>query len=155
MGWIRVWRRRRGSWRERGRRRWRRRECYWSVRLGYSSWRTCYPVWILIRTCWPWNTRHDWIAKEKNRGRNGEVGFLFNSSGDCMSSNDLHYLCDTCSNDTPQLYTVLPEKRTDRIGQAMMGSTHVYDIAAATAATTTQKSTVHFLLILEQLENFL
>ncbi|XP_046649729.1 splicing factor 3B subunit 2-like [Daphnia pulicaria] len=41
------------------------------------------------------------------------------------------------SNETPQLYTVLPEKRTDRIGQAMMGSTHVYDIASA---TTTQKS---------------
>lgn len=41
------------------------------------------------------------------------------------------------STETPQLYTVLPEKRTDRIGQAMMGSTHVYDIAAATS---TQKS---------------
>lgn len=26
------------------------------------------------------------------------------------------------------LYQVLPEKRTDRIGASMMGSTHVYDI---------------------------
>ena len=41
------------------------------------------------------------------------------------------------SNETPQLYTVLPEKRADRMGQAMMGSAHVYDIGAT---TTTQKS---------------
>ena len=38
------------------------------------------------------------------------------------------------NNDTPQLYTVLPEKRTDRVGQAMMGSTHVYDVAAASSS---------------------
>lgn len=31
-------------------------------------------------------------------------------------------------NETPVLYQVLPEKRTDRIGASMMGSTHVYDI---------------------------
>ncbi|KAH8419388.1 hypothetical protein KR222_010298, partial [Zaprionus bogoriensis] len=39
-------------------------------------------------------------------------------------------------NETPVLYQVLPEKRTDRIGASMMGSTHVYDIGAggATAA---------------------
>lgn len=28
------------------------------------------------------------------------------------------------------MYQVLPEKRTDRIGASMMGSTHVYDMAA-------------------------
>lgn len=33
-------------------------------------------------------------------------------------------------NETPVLYQVLPEKRTDRIGAAMMGSTHVYDMTA-------------------------
>ncbi|XP_030383498.1 splicing factor 3B subunit 2 [Scaptodrosophila lebanonensis] len=31
-------------------------------------------------------------------------------------------------NETPVLYQVLPEKRTDRIGASMMASTHVYDI---------------------------
>ncbi|XP_017854031.1 splicing factor 3B subunit 2 isoform X2 [Drosophila busckii] len=34
-------------------------------------------------------------------------------------------------NETPVLYQVLPEKRTDRIGASMMGSTHVYDIGNA------------------------
>lgn len=29
------------------------------------------------------------------------------------------------------LYQVLPEKRTDRIGASMMGSTHVYDMSTA------------------------
>merc|ERR1712071_130279 len=38
------------------------------------------------------------------------------------------------NNDTPQLYTVLPEKRTGRVGQAMMASTHVYDVAAASGS---------------------
>jgi len=33
--------------------------------------------------------------------------------------------------ETPALYTILPEKKTDRLGGAMMGSTHIYDIAAA------------------------
>ncbi|KAH8262903.1 hypothetical protein KR044_001775, partial [Drosophila immigrans] len=33
-------------------------------------------------------------------------------------------------NETPVLYQVLPEKRTDRIGASMMGSTHVYDIGS-------------------------
>lgn len=37
-----------------------------------------------------------------------------------------------CSNETPVLYQVLPEKRTDRIGASMMGSTHVYDLSTAT-----------------------
>lgn len=37
-------------------------------------------------------------------------------------------------NETPVLYQVLPEKRTDRIGASMMGSTHVYDLAGAAAA---------------------
>ncbi|GAB0096666.1 splicing factor 3B subunit 2 [Sergentomyia squamirostris] len=32
-------------------------------------------------------------------------------------------------NETPVLYHVLPEKRNDRIGNAMMASTHVYDVA--------------------------
>ena len=34
--------------------------------------------------------------------------------------------------DTPALYTILPEKKS-AVGGAMMGSTHVYDIAAAAA----------------------
>ncbi|XP_064408037.1 splicing factor 3B subunit 2 [Latimeria chalumnae] len=33
--------------------------------------------------------------------------------------------------ETPQLFTVLPEKRTATVGGAMMGSTHIYDISAA------------------------
>lgn len=33
--------------------------------------------------------------------------------------------------DTPALYTILPEKKTERVGAAMMGSTHVYDMSAA------------------------
>ena len=57
------------------------------------------------------------------------------------------------SNDTPQLYTVLPEKRTDRVGQAMMGSTHVYDVAAASSS---QKSNPVYLLNRETfLENWI
>lgn len=38
------------------------------------------------------------------------------------------------SNETPVLYQVLPEKRADRIGASMMGSTHVYDMSTATGA---------------------
>lgn len=34
-----------------------------------------------------------------------------------------------CSNETPVLYQVLPEKRSDRIGASMMGSMHVYDMS--------------------------
>ena len=34
--------------------------------------------------------------------------------------------------DTPALYTVLPEKRTN-IGGAMMGSAHVYDMTAVSS----------------------
>lgn len=33
--------------------------------------------------------------------------------------------------DTPALYTVLPEKRAEGVGRAMMGSTHTYDLSAA------------------------
>ncbi|XP_055621747.1 splicing factor 3B subunit 2 isoform X2 [Toxorhynchites rutilus septentrionalis] len=40
-------------------------------------------------------------------------------------------------NETPVLYQVLQEKRNERIGASMMGSTHVYDLAAATAAGAT------------------
>ncbi|XP_061397623.1 splicing factor 3B subunit 2 [Musca vetustissima] len=45
-------------------------------------------------------------------------------------------------NETPVLYHVLPEKRTDRIGASMMGSTHVYDVGGVkqTAARTTVAS---------------
>ncbi|TDG49432.1 hypothetical protein AWZ03_004115 [Drosophila navojoa] len=41
-------------------------------------------------------------------------------------------------NETPVLYQVLPEKRTDRIGASMMGSTHVYDIGGAGAGANKQ-----------------
>ncbi|KAL1513612.1 hypothetical protein ABEB36_003003 [Hypothenemus hampei] len=37
-------------------------------------------------------------------------------------------------NETPVLYHVIPEKRNDRIGNSMMGSTHVYDLASMGAA---------------------
>ncbi|CAL8240306.1 unnamed protein product [Merluccius merluccius] len=37
-------------------------------------------------------------------------------------------------NETPQLFTVLPERRTGAVGAAMMASTHIYDISAAMAA---------------------
>ncbi|CAG9766267.1 unnamed protein product [Ceutorhynchus assimilis] len=36
--------------------------------------------------------------------------------------------------DSQVLYHVIPEKRTERIGNAMMGSTHVYDLASMGAA---------------------
>lgn len=32
-------------------------------------------------------------------------------------------------NETPQLFTVLPERRTGPVGSAMMASTHIYDIS--------------------------
>lgn len=31
--------------------------------------------------------------------------------------------------ETPQLFTVLPEKRTATVGGAIMGSTHIYDMS--------------------------
>ncbi|KAM4611815.1 splicing factor 3B subunit 2 isoform 2-T2 [Polymixia lowei] len=36
-------------------------------------------------------------------------------------------------NETPQLFTVLPERRTGSVGAAMMASTHIYDVSGATA----------------------
>jgi splicing factor 3B subunit 2 len=33
--------------------------------------------------------------------------------------------------ETPVLYQVLPEKRVDRVGGAMMASTHIYDMTGA------------------------
>lgn len=44
------------------------------------------------------------------------------------------FLLPSDSNETPVLYQVLPEKRTDRIGASMMGSTHVYDMSTAAGA---------------------
>ncbi|XP_058461821.1 splicing factor 3B subunit 2 isoform X2 [Malaya genurostris] len=37
-------------------------------------------------------------------------------------------------NETPVLYQILQERRNERIGASMMGSTHVYDLAGAAAA---------------------
>ena len=34
------------------------------------------------------------------------------------------------ASDNPQLYSVLPEKRVDRFGNQMMGSTFTYDVAS-------------------------
>nr|XP_053645490.1 splicing factor 3B subunit 2-like [Cherax quadricarinatus] len=42
--------------------------------------------------------------------------------------------------DTPALYTILPEKRTETMGRAMMGSTHTYDIGAAAASGIASRS---------------
>ncbi|XP_064205403.1 splicing factor 3B subunit 2 isoform X1 [Anguilla rostrata] len=36
-------------------------------------------------------------------------------------------------NETPQLFTVLPERRTASVGAAMMASTHIYDVSGAMA----------------------
>ncbi|KAM3857362.1 splicing factor 3B subunit 2 [Diretmus argenteus] len=36
-------------------------------------------------------------------------------------------------NETPQLFTVLPERRTGSVGAAMMASTHIYDMSGAMA----------------------
>ncbi|XP_062305084.1 splicing factor 3B subunit 2 isoform X2 [Osmerus eperlanus] len=36
-------------------------------------------------------------------------------------------------NETPQLFTVLPERRTGSVGGAMMASTHIYDVSGAVA----------------------
>uniref|UniRef100_A0A7N8WSR3 Splicing factor 3b, subunit 2 n=1 Tax=Mastacembelus armatus TaxID=205130 RepID=A0A7N8WSR3_9TELE len=36
-------------------------------------------------------------------------------------------------NETPQLFTVLPERRTGPVGAAMMASTHIYDMSTAMA----------------------
>ncbi|XP_036967876.1 splicing factor 3B subunit 2 isoform X2 [Acanthopagrus latus] len=37
-------------------------------------------------------------------------------------------------NETPQLFTVLPERRTGPVGAAMMASTHIYDVSGAMAS---------------------
>lgn len=44
------------------------------------------------------------------------------------------------SNETPVLYQVLPEKRAERIGASMMGSTHVYDMSTAAGAKPPQNA---------------
>jgi splicing factor 3B subunit 2 len=36
------------------------------------------------------------------------------------------------SGDNPALFTVIPEKKGDKIGREMMGSAHTYDMSAAT-----------------------
>jgi len=41
------------------------------------------------------------------------------------------FLC--FSGETPALYQVLPEKRMDRVGNAMMASTHIYDMTGTSA----------------------
>merc|ERR1719328_689916 len=40
--------------------------------------------------------------------------------------------------ETPNLYTVLPERRNERIGASMMGSTHTYDLGQAGVSATRQ-----------------
>uniref|UniRef100_A0A3P8UD22 Splicing factor 3b, subunit 2 n=1 Tax=Cynoglossus semilaevis TaxID=244447 RepID=A0A3P8UD22_CYNSE len=40
-------------------------------------------------------------------------------------------------NDTPQLYTVLPERRTGPVGAAMMASTHIYEMSGSMAGRKT------------------
>uniref|UniRef100_A0A8C6UTG7 Splicing factor 3b, subunit 2 n=1 Tax=Neogobius melanostomus TaxID=47308 RepID=A0A8C6UTG7_9GOBI len=41
-------------------------------------------------------------------------------------------------NETPQLFTVLPERRTGPVGAAMMASTHIYDMSAAGGGSESQ-----------------
>ena len=51
-----------------------------------------------------------------------------------------------CRGDTPALYTILPEKQAS-VGGAMMGSSHVYDIAAV---STTVQTIIFFFYILRK-----
>lgn len=51
---------------------------------------------------------------------------LFASLSGALLGPDLIVLCRS---ETPQLFTVLPEKRTATVGGAMMGSTHIYDMS--------------------------
>uniref|UniRef100_A0A8C9VXF4 Splicing factor 3b, subunit 2 n=1 Tax=Scleropages formosus TaxID=113540 RepID=A0A8C9VXF4_SCLFO len=56
-------------------------------------------------------------------------------------------------NETPQLYTVLPERRTTSVGAAMMASTHIYDAMAGRKAGGGQESQgVEVALAPEELE---
>uniref|UniRef100_A0A672GQP4 Splicing factor 3b, subunit 2 n=1 Tax=Salarias fasciatus TaxID=181472 RepID=A0A672GQP4_SALFA len=43
-------------------------------------------------------------------------------------------------NETPQLFTVLPERRTGPVGAAMMASTHIYDMSGAMVSRKTGSS---------------
>ncbi|KAG8437823.1 hypothetical protein GDO86_008505 [Hymenochirus boettgeri] len=56
--------------------------------------------------------------------------------------------------ETPQLFTVLPEKRTATVGGALMGSTHIYDINTAMSrrGTATETQGVEIALAPEELE---
>ncbi|XP_053305333.1 splicing factor 3B subunit 2 [Spea bombifrons] len=56
--------------------------------------------------------------------------------------------------ETPQLFTVLPEKRTATVGGAMMGSTHIYDINTAMSrrGPSTEPQGVEVALAPEELE---
>ncbi|XP_063294886.1 splicing factor 3B subunit 2 isoform X1 [Pelobates fuscus] len=56
--------------------------------------------------------------------------------------------------ETPQLFTVLPEKRTATVGGAMMGSTHIYDITTAMSrrGAPTEPQGVEVALAPEELE---
>lgn len=46
----------------------------------------------------------------------------------------VYFLCMN-RNETPQLYTVLPERRTGPVGAAMMASTHIYEMSAVSVCT--------------------
>lgn len=50
-------------------------------------------------------------------------------TGETLSCLTGFYFFVLCSSETPQLFTVLPEKRTATVGGAMMGSTHIYDMS--------------------------
>ncbi|OCT84196.1 hypothetical protein XELAEV_18022337mg [Xenopus laevis] len=56
--------------------------------------------------------------------------------------------------ETPQLFTVLPEKRTATVGGAMMGSTHIYEMATAMSrrGIATEPQGVEIALAPEELE---
>lgn len=54
--------------------------------------------------------------------------------------------------ETPSLYTVLPEKRAERVGASMMGSTHTYDVRKGSTAPALDTSGVELALNPEEVD---
>lgn len=86
---------------------------------------------LLIRTRRHGDPRTDRAEEEENRGGHGRVSASAAPSVKWFFL--LDFFCNVCfcfgRNETPQLFTVLPERRTGPVGAAMMASTHIYDMS--------------------------
>uniref|UniRef100_A0A0K2TU17 SAP domain-containing protein n=1 Tax=Lepeophtheirus salmonis TaxID=72036 RepID=A0A0K2TU17_LEPSM len=67
------------------------------------------------------------------------VGLVGGETPELLELRKKRIEADMESSETPNLYTVIPEKRNDRIGSSMMGSTHTYDLTGQGVKANTGK----------------